>query len=75
MKWVIRIAIIVFSIAGGFYNMPVLPAASGDKGTSSVRYVALGDSIAHGYGLSNPDEESYAGQVASYLQQHYDYVF
>lgn len=55
--------------------MPVLPAASGDKGTSSVRYVALGDSIAHGYGLSNPDEESYAGQVASYLQQHYDYVF
>lgn len=75
MKWVIRIAVIIFSIAGGIYKMPVLPAASGDKDKSSIRYVALGDSIAHGYGLSNPEEDSYVGQVTAYLEKHYDYVF
>lgn len=75
MKWVIRITVIILSIAGGIYKMPVLPAASGDKDKSKIRYVALGDSIAHGYGLSNPDEDSYAGRVTTYLREHYDYVF
>lgn len=75
MKWVVRFAVIILSIAGGIYKMPVLPAASGDKDKSNIRYVALGDSIAHGYGLSNPDEDSYAGRVTTYLREHYDYVF
>ncbi len=75
MKWVIRIAVIIFSIAGLIYKMPVIPAASGDKDKSNIRYVALGDSIAHGYGLSNPEEDCYVGQITAYLKNHYDYVF
>lgn len=55
--------------------MPVLKVSSGDRAASSVRYVALGDSIAHGYGLSDPDNDSYAGQVRKYLEGRYESVF
>ena len=55
--------------------MPVLKVSSGDNVSSSIRYVALGDSIAHGYGLGNPEKDSYVGQVKQYLEENYDYVF
>ena len=55
--------------------MPVYKVSSGDKVSESVRYVALGDSIAYGYGLSDRESDSYVGQVGKYLEKKYDYVF
>lgn len=55
--------------------MPVIKVSSGDAVANSVRYVALGDSIAFGYGLTDPERDSYVGQVQQYLEQNYDSVF
>ena len=55
--------------------MPVKFAGSGDNVSSTIRYVALGDSIAYGYGLSDRESDSYVGQVGKYLEKKYDYVF
>lgn len=54
--------------------MPVKYAGSGDNVSTTIRYVALGDSIAYGYGLEDKEEDSYVGQVRKYLEQKYDYV-
>lgn len=54
--------------------MPVKYAGSGDSVSTTIRYVALGDSIAYGYGLEDKEEDSYVGQVRKYLEQKYDYV-
>ena len=54
--------------------MPVKFAGSGDNVSSTIRYVALGDSIAYGYGLQDKDEESYVGLVRQYFEERYDYV-
>lgn len=75
MRWWIRAGVLLFGIVIGFHKMPVLKVSSGDKDAKSIRYVALGDSIAHGYGLSNPDRDSYAGQIGKYLEERYEYVF
>lgn len=75
MKWLIRMGVVLLSIAGGMWAMPVIKVSSGDNVSDSVRYVALGDSIAYGYGLSNPKKDSYVGQVKQYLEKKYDYVF
>lgn len=75
MKWWIRAGVLLFGIIMGLYRMPVFKVSSGDKSSSSVRYVALGDSIAYGYGLSDREKDSYVGQVGKYLEQKYDYVF
>lgn len=75
MKWLVRLGVILLSIIGGMWAMPVLKVSSGDNVSSSIRYVALGDSIAHGYGLGNPEKDSYVGQVKQYLEENYDYVF
>ncbi len=75
MKWWIRTGVFLFCIIIGFYRMPVYKVSSGDKVSESVRYVALGDSIAYGYGLSDRESDSYVGQVGKYLEKKYDYVF
>lgn len=54
--------------------MPVKYASSGDNISSTIRYVALGDSIAFGYGLEDKEEDSYVGQVRQYLEKTCDYV-
>lgn len=54
--------------------MPVQYASSGDNVSTTIRYVALGDSIAYGYGLEDKEDASYVGQVRQYFEQRYDYV-
>ena len=54
--------------------MPVKMAGSGDNVSTTIRYVALGDSIAYGYGLDNREEDSYVGLVKNYFEETYDYV-
>lgn len=54
--------------------MPVIYVGSGDNASTTVRYVALGDSIAYGYGLSDRENDSYVGKVKKYLESRYDYV-
>ncbi len=74
MKWLIRCTGLFCSILGGIRAMPVKFAGSGDNVSSTIRYVALGDSIAYGYGLQDKDEESYVGLVRQYFEERYDYV-
>jgi lysophospholipase L1-like esterase len=54
--------------------MPVLYVNSGDTCSATIRYVALGDSIAYGYGLDSREKDSYVGQVCAYLEEQYDSV-
>ncbi len=74
MKWLVRAGLLLLCILGGFMAIPKVQVGSGEKVSSSVRYVALGDSIAKGYGLRNPEEDSYVGQVCQYLEGEYDHV-
>ncbi len=75
MKWFLRIGGIVLCLIMGWVKTPVLKVSSGDSDDSQIRYVALGDSIASGYGLKNPDKESYVSRVEQYLETRYDSVF
>ena len=75
MKWWIRFSVVIGCFIGCFVNMPEIKVASGDMVDKSVRYVALGDSIAYGYGLSDREENSYVGLVRQHLEKNYDYVF
>lgn len=75
MKWWIRTGVLLLGMTIGFCKMPVIKVGSGDRVSRSIRYVALGDSIASGYGLSVPETDSYVGLVGSYLEENYDYVF
>lgn len=74
MKWIIRCVVVLVAIIGGVRLMPVIPVSSGDNVSTTIHYVALGDSIAYGYGLDNREEESYVGKVSQYLQKEYDNV-
>lgn len=74
MKWMIRCVVLICSVIGGVKAMPVTNAGSGDNVSKVVRYVALGDSIAYGYGLEDREKDSYVGQVSQYLEEEYDYV-
>ena len=56
MKWIIRIGVIMFAVFCGIKAVPEEKASSGDITSTSIRYVALGDSIAYGYGLSERKE-------------------
>ena len=51
MKWIIRIGVIMFAVFCGIKAVPEEKVSSGDITSTSIRYVALGDSIAYGYGL------------------------
>ena len=75
MKWWIRAGVLLLGMIIGICKMPVINVSSGDRISKSVRYVALGDSIAKGYGLSDPETDSYVGLVGEYLEASYDYVF
>lgn len=54
--------------------MPVVYVNSGDNVSTTTRYVALGDSIAYGYGLEDRENDSYVGQVRHFLEERYDQV-
>jgi len=75
VKWWIRVSVVIGCFIGCFVNMPEIKVASGDVVSKKIRYVALGDSIAYGYGLSDREEQSYVGLIRQYLEQNYDYVF
>lgn len=47
---------------------------AGDYEFKIVNYVALGDSIAKGYGLEDVEKESYVGQICSALEERYGAV-
>lgn len=74
MRWMVRICVMLFALYCGFKATPEETVGSGDRTSSTVRYVALGDSIAYGYGLQNREEQSYVGLVRKYLEKEYDYV-
>ncbi|MCH5265716.1 MAG: hypothetical protein J1F02_07435 [Lachnospiraceae bacterium] len=74
MKWMVRMGVLLSSVVLGCLSIPVVKVGSGDTVSTTIRYVALGDSIACGYGLSNPGNDSYVGQVEQYLEGQYDYV-
>lgn len=53
---------------------PSSEAGSGDYEEKIIHFVALGDSIAGGYGLKDADAESYAGRIAHALEKEYGAV-
>ncbi len=63
------IVVLVFVIL-----MPYTTAKPGDYEYKIVQYVALGDSIAGGYGLEDVQRESYVGRVAAALEDRYGAV-
>jgi lysophospholipase L1-like esterase len=74
LKWYVRILVILFALFCGVKAVPVEKVSSGDSTSTTVRYVALGDSIAYGYGLEDREEQSYTGRIARYLESRYDCV-
>lgn len=54
--------------------VPFCVADSGDYEHKIVNYVALGDSIAKGYGLDDVEHESYVGRVSNALGDKYGAV-
>ena len=59
----VRIGMVLFALYCGFKAVPVERSSSGDRLSTSIRYVALGDSIAYGYGLEDREEQSYVGLI------------
>lgn len=70
----VRIGVVLFALYCGFKAVPEERASSGDLTSTSIRYVALGDSIAYGYGLENREEQSYVSLVRKHLEKQYDSV-
>lgn len=54
--------------------VPCKETESGDYEHKIVHYVALGDSIAKGYGLKDVETESYAGRIMQSLEERYGTV-
>ena len=76
MRWkMVRIGVVLFALYCGFKAVPVERASSGDITSTSIRYVALGDSIAYGYGLEDREEQSYVSLIRKHLEKQYDSVF
>ena len=75
MKWIIRIGVIMFAVFCGIKAVPEEKVSSGDITSTSIRYVALGDSIAYGYGLGDRKEQSYVELIRKNLETKYDSVF
>ena len=75
VEWLLRVSGVVLCLVIGWMRAPVLRISSGDVVESRIRYVALGDSIAYGYGLRNREQDSYVGRVRDYLETQYDSVF
>lgn len=75
MRWFLRVSGLVLCLVIGWCRTPVLKISSGDREGQHIRYVALGDSIAYGYGLRNRERDGYVGQINQYLESCYDSVF
>ena len=75
MKWLLRISGLVLCLVIGWARAPILKISSGDREGRHIRYVALGDSIAYGYGLRNREKDGYVGRINQYLESCYDSVF
>ena len=58
MKRIISLVILILITASFTFALQI--HADGE----SKKYFALGDSIAYGYGLTNPDKNTYAAQIA-----------
>lgn len=71
----VRIGMVLFALYCGFKAVPVERSSSGDRLSTSIRYVALGDSIAYGYGLEDREEQSYVSLIRKHLEKKYDSVF
>lgn len=69
---IVRVLFVISLVCGLF--VPYSVTSSGDNENKIVHYVALGDSIARGYGLKNVEEESYVGRVAAALEETYGAV-
>ncbi len=54
--------------------IPFHVTGSGEYEHKVVNYVALGDSIAGGYGLDDAEEESYVGRIAAAMEKRYGAV-
>ena len=74
MKWWIRCGVLIAAVFFGIKSIPVIYVNSGDSVSTTVHYVALGDSIACGYGMENPEKDSYVGIVHQHLKEKYDCV-
>lgn len=74
MKWRVRFGVLIISLICGVKVMPVIYVNSGDNTSRVVRYTALGDSIAYGYGIEDREKESYVGKVKAYLETQFDQV-
>ncbi len=69
-----RIRVVVLVSMVTLYLLADKVVDSGDYEYKIVNYVALGDSIAKGYGLKDVDTESYVGRVAKVLENRYGAV-
>lgn len=69
---IVRVLFIVVLVSG--ILLPCSVTSSGDNENKIVYYVALGDSIARGYGLKNVEKESYVGRIAGALEETYGAV-
>lgn len=65
---------LVFVVLVFVMFVPYSVTRSGDYENKIVNYVALGDSIASGYGLKDVDAESYAGRITEALERQYGAV-
>lgn len=71
MKWLrvcMYASLVVWSV------IPCRIAGTGDYEHKIINYVALGDSIAKGYGLKDVKTESYVGRIAQSLEDKYGAV-
>lgn len=70
-----KIVRVVFAVVLIFVIfIPSALAETGDYEHKIVNYVALGDSIASGYGLDDVKSESYVGRIAETLEERYGAV-
>lgn len=66
---IVFVFVLVFVLLIPFQN-----TGSGEYEHKVVNYVALGDSIASGYGLDDVQKESYVGRIAAALEKRYGAV-
>lgn len=74
IKWLVRGIVAATAVTVCIKNIDTIEVSSGDTVSTTARYVALGDSIAYGYGLSDREGDSYVGRVEKFLETRYDHV-
>lgn len=68
------VRVLVWVLCGISFFLPSVSTTPGDYEQKIVHYVALGDSIAGGYGLEHAETESYVGRIAQALEIKYGAV-